>query len=317
MTAALSADFRVEPADYQTDYQDLRSVREPVFVVEQKVPIELEWDALDPVSQHVIARDTENRPIGTGRLTPQGKIGRLAVVKEWRGRGVGEAMLVALIDMARAQRWPEVELYAQVDAIGFYEKYGFVAYGDEFLDAGIRHRAMKLALEPLEERPPLAPRPPLTPVETLEEAIHATTAVIAASRRELCVFSRDLDYNLFSTAAVMEALRAYATSGIGPGVRVLLLDPTIAPQMSHPWLTLAQRMPSVFAFRVCEIEPDVQYPSAFITGDRGGLYFRPLGSRLEGEASDASPARARQLRETFDRMWERARSVTEYRAIEI
>jgi hypothetical protein len=226
-------------------------------------------------------------------------------------------MLTALIDMARAQRWPEVELYAQVDAVGFYEKYGFVAHGEEFLDAGIRHRAMKLALTPLAERPPLAPRPPLTPVETQDEAIHATTAVIAGSRRELCVFSRDLDYNLFSTAAVMEALRAYATSGVGASVRVLLLDPTIAPQMSHPWLTLAQRLPSVFAFRVCEIEPDVQYPSAFLTGDRGGLYFRSLGSRLEGEASEASPARARQLRETFDRMWERARPVTEYRAIEI
>jgi predicted GNAT family N-acyltransferase len=317
MTSALSADFRVEPADYQTDYQDLRSVREPVFVIEQKVPIEMEWDALDPVSQHVIARDTGNRPIGTGRLTPQQKIGRLAVVQEWRGRGVGEAMLTALIDMARAQRWPEVELYAQVDAIGFYEKYGFVAFGEEFLDAGIRHQAMKLALDPIEERPPVVPRPPLTPVETLGEAIRATTAVIAGSRRELCVFSRDLDYNLLSTAEVMEALRAYATSGVGASVRVLLLDPTIAPQLSHPWLTLAQRLPSVFAFRACEIEPDVQYPSAFITGDRGGLYFRPIGGRLEGETSDASPARARQLRETFDRMWERARSVTDYRAIEI
>jgi len=317
MNHVLTADFRVEPADYRTDYQHLRRVREPVFVVEQQVPIELEWDALDPICHHVIARDNENLPIGTGRLTPQRKIGRLAVLKEWRGRGVGEAMLIALIDIARVQRWPDVELNAQLAASGFYAKYGFVPFGEEFDEAGIRHQAMRLHLEPFEERPPSAPRPALAPVETLEDALHAAAGVIAGSRRELCVFSRDLDYGLLSAPVVMDALRGYAISGVGPSVRVLLLDPLIAPQLNHPWLTLAQRLPSVFEFRACEEPQDLQYPSAFVVGDRGGVYFRPIGGRVEGESSDASPARARQLREGFDRMWERARPCTEYRAIEI
>ena len=198
MSHILTADFHVEPADYRTDFQDLRRVREPVFVVEQNVPIELEWDALDPLCQHVIARDAENRPIGTGRLSPQRKIGRLGVLNEWRGRGVGDAILVALIDMARAQRWQEVTLNAQVDAVGFYLKHGFEAYGEEFEEAGIRHRAMRLALAPIEERPPSPPRPPLAAVETLEQAQQAAIATIANSRRELCVFSRDLDYALLS-----------------------------------------------------------------------------------------------------------------------
>ena len=65
------AEYRVEPADYVADFKDLRSVREPVFVVEQQVPLELEWDALDPQCQHVVARDDQHRPIGTGRLTPR------------------------------------------------------------------------------------------------------------------------------------------------------------------------------------------------------------------------------------------------------
>lgn len=317
MSAAPSAEYHVEPADYQTDYQDLRSVREPVFVIEQNVPVELEWDALDPLCQHVIARDVQNRPIGTGRLTPQRRIGRMAVVREWRGRGVGAALLVALIDLARARHWPEVELHAQVDAIGFYEKYGFVAHGEEFLDAGIRHRTMTLPLAPIAERPPQVPRPALTPVETLDEAVRACVAVIAGSRREICVFSRDLDFNLLSPAPVLEALRAYATSGVGASVRILLLDPISAQQMGHPWLNLAQRLPSAFEFRVCEDEPDSQYPSAFIAGDRGGLYFRPIGGRIEGEAGDSHPAQAKQLFDLFERMWERARPATEYRAIAI
>ena len=317
MSHALTADFRVEPADYRTDFQDLRRVREPVFVVEQQVPIEMEWDALDPICQHVIARDIENHPIGTGRLTPQRKIGRLAVLPEWRGRGVGEALLLALIDAARVQRWPEVELNAQVDAVGFYEKYGFMRDGEEYEEVGIRHQSMRLQLEPFEERPPSAPLLVLTAVESLDDALRATVSVIANSRRQLCVFSRDLDYGLMSAMPVMDALRAYATSGVGASVRVLVLDPQIPPQLNHPWLALAQRLSSVFEFRACEEPQDRQYPSAFVVGDRGGVYFRPIGGRIEGETSDASPARARQLRQGFDRMWERARSCTEYRAIEI
>ncbi len=317
MNHALSSDFRVEPADYRTDFQDLRRVREPVFVVEQQVPIELEWDALDPLCQHVVARDNQNQPIGTGRLTPQRKIGRLGVLKEWRGHGVGEALLVALIDMARVQRWPDVALNAQVDAVGFYEQYGFVAYDAEFIEAGIRHQAMRLMLEPFEERPPVVSKLELTTVESLDEALRATAAVIAGSRRELCIFSRDLDYTLFAASTTTAALRSYATSGLDTSVRVLLLDPVIPTQQTHPWLTLAQRLPSVFQFRACEEEHDRQYPSAFVVGDRGGLYFRPIGGRIEGETSDANMARARQLRESFERMWERGRSCTEYRAIEI
>ena len=75
MTQTLSdAGFRVEPADYQADFKDLRAIREPVFVVEQQVPLEEEWDELDPVCHHVIARDDAHRPIGTGRLTPEQKM---------------------------------------------------------------------------------------------------------------------------------------------------------------------------------------------------------------------------------------------------
>ncbi|MBS0192967.1 MAG: GNAT family N-acetyltransferase [Proteobacteria bacterium] len=317
MSAPLTTDFRIEPADYRTDFQDLRHIRETVFVGEQKVPLELEWDALDPLCQHVIARDGENRAIGTGRLSPQHAIGRLAVLPEWRGRGVGAALLAALIDAARMQHWDEVELHAQVDAIAFYRKYGFEAFGEQYDEAGIRHQSMRLALTPFEERSPAPPRPPLAAVDTFEQALAATVATISLSRRDLCVFSRDLDPALLGQPAVIDALRRYATSGVDPRVRVLLLDPQSLAQTSHPWLDLAQRLPSVFEFRACEEEPDRQYPSAFLVGDRGALYFRPLAVRLDGESSDSAPARARQLTEPFERMWQRGRPCTEFRALGI
>ena len=320
MNRPLSIDFRVEPADYQTDFQDLRRVREPVYVIEQNVPIELEWDALDPLCHHVIARDADNRPIGTGRLTPEGKIGRMAVLREWRGRGVGEALLQSLIDRARSLGWTEVQLNAQVGAIDFYTRYGFTAFDDEFEEAGIAHQAMWRALEPISSdglRSAGAKRPLFMAVESLPQAIETSARLIAAARREIFLFSRDLDSTMLSAPAVLEAVRGYATNGVGAVLRILLLDATTPSQQLHPWLLLAQRVPSAFNFRVVEEPTDMQYPSAFLITDRDGVYFRSIGSRVEGETCDAAPAHARQLRELFGRMWEGARPCIEFRALEI
>jgi predicted GNAT family N-acyltransferase len=138
--------FAVVDADYARDLAKLRAVREPVFVHEQRVPIDLEWDELDPLSEHVLALDADGVAIGTGRLTPARKIGRMAVLAAWRGHGVGAALLVRLLERARRLGYPRVELYAQVDAIGFYARHGFVAYGERFEEAGIQHQSMRLDL---------------------------------------------------------------------------------------------------------------------------------------------------------------------------
>ncbi len=142
----MTADFRVRAAAWQHDLNALRHIREIVFVQEQRVPVELEWDELDADCDHVLALDADNRPIGTGRLTPHHSIGRMAVLPAWRGKGVGAAMLVTLIECAREHGWAEVTLHAQTQAMTFYERHGFVAHGDEFMEAGIRHRHMTLPL---------------------------------------------------------------------------------------------------------------------------------------------------------------------------
>lgn len=113
-----------------------------VFIVEQRVPESLEWDEFDAVSMHALAQDADGQAIGTGRLLPDGHIGRMAVVRDWRGRGVGSAVLEFLVDCAQKRGDGAVHLNAQTHAIGFYQRYGFVAHGDEFQDAGIPHRQM-------------------------------------------------------------------------------------------------------------------------------------------------------------------------------
>ena len=123
----------------------LQQVRRRVFIVEQEVPEAEEWDDDDPLSVHVLA--TLNRePVGTGRLTPAGKIGRMAVLSEVRGRGVGGAILRLLVDEALHRGLVELRLNAQVRAIPFYERHGFAAEGPVFMEAGIPHRVMRRML---------------------------------------------------------------------------------------------------------------------------------------------------------------------------
>ena len=137
---------RVELGDWTAMRAGAEPVRHAVFVEEQKVPAEIELDEFDPVSLHALAFDRAGRLLGTGRLLPDGHIGRMAVLRQARGLGVGGALLTALMQAARARGDREVALSAQTHAIPFYERFGFVADGEEYDDAGIPHRRMRRAL---------------------------------------------------------------------------------------------------------------------------------------------------------------------------
>ena len=123
-----------------------RPVREDVFVLEQGVPLEMEWDEHDGRSRHALAQDGAGAAIGTARLLPEGRIGRMAVRKAWRGKGVGAALMRALIDEARGRGMAALTLHAQTHAAGFYRRFGFSARGVEFFEAGIPHLEMTLEL---------------------------------------------------------------------------------------------------------------------------------------------------------------------------
>lgn len=125
-----------------------RSIRYEVFVTEQGVPVELEWDAHDAVCEHAVAFDAEGRAIATGRLLPDGHIGRMAVIREARGRGIGGAVLEALLARATARGMAQAVLNAQTHAAAFYARHGFTPCGEEFLEAGIPHVVMRRGLPP-------------------------------------------------------------------------------------------------------------------------------------------------------------------------
>lgn len=122
------------------------AIRLRVFVEEQGVPLELERDAADAHCLHVLARDASGRVIGTGRLLPDGHIGRLAVLAEFRGLGVGRLMMQRLMQEAAARGHAEVVLNAQTAAAGFYLSLGFAVHGETFMEAGLAHVEMRKPL---------------------------------------------------------------------------------------------------------------------------------------------------------------------------
>jgi predicted GNAT family N-acyltransferase len=134
--------FTVKPASWSTEAATMCAIRLKVFVDEQNVPLELEWDGEDERCEHALAYAPDDTPIGTGRLLPDGRIGRLAVFKEWRGQGAGSALLQYFLGLAREKGFTEVRLHAQTHATAFYARHGFEAHGDEFMDAGIPHIEM-------------------------------------------------------------------------------------------------------------------------------------------------------------------------------
>ncbi len=140
--------FTIHILDWSAARDLARPVREEVFIDEQGVPRELEWDAWDSLSDHALARQADGAPVGTARLLPDGRVGRMAVLSAWRRRGVGSQMMQALLHRAQERALPTVTLHAQTHAVGFYRRFGFIERGGVFLEAGIAHVEMSLSLVP-------------------------------------------------------------------------------------------------------------------------------------------------------------------------
>jgi predicted GNAT family N-acyltransferase len=143
----MSNPFTVHLISWHDGEPLLRAIREKVFMQEQGVPAELEWDGLDNVCHHALALTANGEAIGCGRIMPDGHIGRVAVLPEWRGKRIATAIMEMLVDYARSQNYAKVELNAQVQAMPLYQNFGFEAKGKVFMDANIPHCKMTLQLK--------------------------------------------------------------------------------------------------------------------------------------------------------------------------
>ena len=137
-------DIDISIVSWSEKQTEITSVRRSVFVEEQNVPEGIDLDGTDPDFIHVLATDKNGRPVGTARINHKGRIGRMAVLQNYRRQGIGRKMIQALMDYGRKNAITDFHVSSQVTAVGFYKKMGFEPYGKEFTEAGIRHLNMKM-----------------------------------------------------------------------------------------------------------------------------------------------------------------------------
>ena len=138
--------FRVQSGHWNKLEQDVKFIRKQVFIIEQNIPEEEEWDDQDMISDHFVVYD-QDQPIATARLLQNNSVGRVAVLKAYRGQGIGRMIMLEIIRQAHQQDRKFLHLSSQVHAISFYEKLGFSIQGDAYDECGIPHIKMQLVIE--------------------------------------------------------------------------------------------------------------------------------------------------------------------------
>jgi len=318
--------IRIERVSWQSAEKELRALREAIFINEQQVPEELEWDGLDDSCAHVLAFDEQNRPIGTGRLLPDGHIGRMAVLPPWRHQGVGSALLSALIAIAQKMHLAGVELDAQTQALGFYQQQGFYTVGEVFMDAGILHQRMqKMLSEPATAEPEstldlsaqiLGESRDILYLKSRGDNRDVALSLVRQGHRSLHLFTHNLDPAMYDTREFIEAVKQLAIHSPHSKVYILLKDPTTAITRGHRIVELARRISShVFIHRTAEEDQD--RIDSFMVVDEVGILRRAHGARFEGTAEFNNPGEARQLLKSFNDIWERSVPEAELRRLHI
>lgn len=316
--------FQVDRVTWKDAEDDLRTLREFIFIREQNVPPELEWDGKDEDCIHLLARDSKGRPIGTSRMTADGHIGRMAVLRAWRNKGVGSTMLTALTTIARARQLPRVQLDAQIQAIEFYQRYDFKTQGDEFMDAGIPHKHMTRVLPSLNESKNikdlqnqiLGENRELIRLESRDDNRLAANRMVEQGQLSLLLFTPNLDPRIFDTNEFIEAVKKLALVSKHSKIYILIQDPSAAVTRGHRIVELARKISShIFINRADEEDHD--RVDSFMVVDETGVIHRPYAERYEGSVEFNNLGRARLLTKEFKDAWERSVPEPELRRLHL
>lgn len=310
----------IAPVSWDSHREPLRRLREIVFIDEQQVPREIEWDGADPDCTHFLALTEAGQPVGCARLMPSGQIGRMAVLADHRGTGLGRRLLDEAIEEAKRQGLRKVHLHAQTHAAGFYRKAGFLPVGDEFMEAGIPHQAMELELpipfEPQGELPrpavraepsgrEAAPASALLQYQGESDCLNGLLAGLQQPRRHLVILSQQLDHALFDNEALVEAVSRFARSSPSSEVRILIADSSLIVSRGHRLVELARRLDSHITIRrIADDTPPGE--KSFVSWDGQGFFLLPDFREYTAVADAYDPVQARKMVEAFDYYWTRS-----------
>lgn len=318
---------RIRKYSWQLAPGTIRDIRQQVFIDEQQVPPELEWDSSDEIADHYLMVLPDNTPVGVARvfstLGEVAHIGRMAILPGFRGQGHGQQLLRYLMKET-ALEFGELRLSAQQHAVPFYQTLGFHRCSGAYDDAGIPHVDMRCyapdpALQGLGDDNHTLPlisgedtRTWLFDTEAL--LIRLMDSVVGQARQRVWLYDRFLEYDLYDRARLRELLSTLARHHRLSEVRILIHHDRPLLKRRHRLVELMRRLPSHISIRLINDEiPSEDRP--FLLADREGVVCRHDFDKPAGFARFADGGRVRLLEEAFQRMWEGGRISAELRQL--
>lgn len=315
--------IEVERTSWEVSSDILTDIRLKVFVEEQKVRLDDEIDEYDPQSVHWLAYGPNDKAMATGRMLPGGQIGRMAVLKEYRERGVGSSLMRKMIRYAVREGLDQVFLHAQIKAIPFYEGFGFIAQNDPFMDAGIAHKLMLLQLHHYRDNSPQPVLPEITEeerqrisIEGAENFREQAVMLVNRAHREIRIFSNRLEPEMYSNGQFCDAVYAFATSHPLARVRILVKDVPHAIQHTNQLQDLCHRLPSHIQLRKFQSQEECLH-TEFLLVDKAGILYKQEPERFVGYVIAHAPMEAVELVQEFDNFWEQGELDPELRRLHI
>jgi len=285
----------IEHVSWNVELDTLREIRGKVFIEEQNVPQDIEWDSHDATADHFLV--TRNgAALACGRLLVDGKIGRMAVLPEFRGHGIGRQLLDFIIAHASRNGRPRLYLHAQSHAAKFYQAGGFEAYGETFEEAGITHLAMQLDIN-YQDADFF-----ITGVRYPEPFATLALALMSSARRHLRVYSYTLDSDVFDDENFVSAISALARRGRQSEIRILISDAKPMVSRGHRLLALARRLSSKVSIRVLTEHPSLP-DATYVVRDNDGVIYKPDERARPGFYEPNSRASSKRFVEEFDLLW--------------
>ncbi|EAZ98842.1 GNAT family N-acetyltransferase [Marinobacter sp. ELB17] len=328
--------LRIRKYNWHSAPPQIRGIRQRVFVEEQNVPPELEWDVTDQSSEHFLVVVDGNKAAATARLYgipgATGFIGRMAVLPQYRGKQIGQALLQHLICQG-AVHYSQLQLSAQQHAVEFYQRAGFHLCSDQYDDAGIAHFDMRclapsvlaedLAAEPAEKRPGIRKYPMNLGddsrswlFERPQQLVELMHSLAGQARQRLWLYDNTLDFDLYDQPRFCELVSRMARRHRLSDVRLLIQDDKALTQRRHGLVELMRRLPSRIELRLLsDATPPEKEP--FLLADRQGVLYRHEFGGSQGFANFSDGGRVKSLEERFLQMWNASQRSMELRVLSL
>ncbi len=291
---------------WDTHHQQLSDIRKQVFIDEQHVSPDEEWDTLDdkPDTVHLLAL-SHSRPVGCARITRENtstlKIGRLAVLTSNRGQGIGKKLLRKVLESALSSQPASIYIHAQTNVKSFYENFGFEAEGKLFDEAGIPHQRMVFSSKRAKAITAVYQQRILRH-QNAQDFIQHICQAIAISQRQIRISSEHLREDIFSNARLVQEISDFARSDSKALINILVHTHEHLHKRSLPLVALAKRLPSKISIHILNSDYDETVDSFVVGDDRYLTYFNDE-SALSGFTAYSAAAESRTFIESFTHLW--------------